>query len=201
MGKRRVAVLLAALLAAPVTFAYTEVGKDGIAPSRKSAAGSPAQGAPGTQSAQGAQAAPAAPAGLPSANDYSATVLPELKGVVSWKTLGQVQPVKQGSRIVPEFSSEIMALDKKEGRFQGFMLPMDMGEKQKRFILTAVPPHCSFCLPAGPEAMVEVLARTPIRYGFEPIVVSGRLAVLKDDPTGVLYRVTDAVQVPLSQLK
>jgi hypothetical protein len=73
-----------------------------------------------------------------------------------------------------------------------------MGDRQKRFLLSAVPPHCAFCLPAGPEGVVEVQAKTAVRYGFEPIVVSGRFAVLKDDPAGVLYRLTDAelVEVP-----
>ena len=70
-----------------------------------------------------------------------------------------------------------------------------MGDKQKRFLLSAVPPHCSFCLPAGPDAVIEVMAKTPVKYGFEPIVVSGRFAVLKDDPAGVLYRLTDAESV------
>jgi hypothetical protein len=32
-----------------------------------------------------------------------------------------------------------------------------------------------------------------VKYTFEPVLVTGRLAVLKDDPTGVFYRLTDAV--------
>ena len=132
------------------------------------------------------------PTGLPSATDYSQTLLPERPGVVSWRTLSQVQPVKQNGRMVAEFSKEIMGLDKKAVRVEGFIIPLDIGDKQKRFLLTAVPPHCAFCLPAGPDAMVEVIAKTPVKYGFEPIVVSGKFVVLRDDPTGVLYRLTDA---------
>ena len=124
---------------------------------------------------------------------YMGKPLPELKGVVSWKTLAQVQAVRQKDRFVPRFSSNVAALDKKEIRLQGFMMPLDMGEKQQRFILSAVPPSCSFCLPAGPDQLVEVQARTPVKYGFEPIVVSGRFAVLKDDEMGLYYRLTDAV--------
>lgn len=132
-------------------------------------------------------------AGLPSASDYGATLLPERAGVVSWRTLAQVMPVQQGGRMVPEFSKEILTLDKREVKVQGFIIPLDMGDKQKRFLLSAVPPHCSFCMPAGPDAVVEVVARTAVKYGFEPIVVSGRFAVLHDDAAGVLYRLTDAV--------
>ncbi len=119
--------------------------------------------------------------------------LPELKGVVSWKTLAEVTPVKQKDRFVPQFSKGITGLDKKEVKLQGFMMPLDMGEKQKRFLLVALPPSCAFCLPGGPEQMVEVVAKTPVKYGFDPIILSGKLAVLTDDPMGLYYRLTDAV--------
>ena len=119
--------------------------------------------------------------------------LPELKGVVSWKTLAEVTPVKQKDRYVPQYSKTISALDQKEVKLQGFMMPLDMGEKQKRFLLVAMPPSCAFCLPGGPDQLVEVQAKTPVKYGFEPIVVTGKFAVLKDDPMGLYYRLTDAV--------
>ena len=135
------------------------------------------------------------PTGLPSAAIYSATVLPELDGVVSWKTLGEVEPVKQDGKIVPQFSGKILGLDGKQVRVQGFILPMDMGEKQKHFLISAVPPHCPFCLPAGPDAVVEVFARKPIDYSMEPILVTGKLAVLKSDPSGLLYRLSEAESI------
>jgi hypothetical protein len=134
-------------------------------------------------------------AGLPSASQYAATLLPETPGVVPWRTLGQVETERVGIRMVNKFSSEILALDQKEVKLQGFMVPLDVGDRQKRFLITAVPADCSFCLPAGPDALVEVLAKTPVRYGTEPIVVSGRFWVLKDDAGGLLYRLTDAEAV------
>ncbi len=129
------------------------------------------------------------PSGLP------VKPLPELKGVVSWKTLAEVQTVKQKDKFVPQFSNTISALDKKEVKLQGFMMPLEMGDKQKRFILTSMPPSCAFCLPGGPDQLVEIQAKSPVKYGFEPIVVSGKLAVLKDDPMGLYYRLTDAVLI------
>jgi uncharacterized protein len=130
--------------------------------------------------------------GLPTANDYASTLLPERAGVVSWKTLSQVVPVQQNGKMVPEFSKDILTLDKQNVKVQGFIIPLDMGEKQKHFLVSAVPPHCQFCMPAGPDALVEVVAKTPVKYSFEPIVVSGRFAVLVNDASGVLYRLTDA---------
>jgi hypothetical protein len=119
--------------------------------------------------------------------------LPDRKDVVSWKTLSQVELVKVKDRYVPQFADSVAKLDKKEVKLQGFMMPLEMGAKQQHFILSAMPQSCSFCMPGGPEQLVEVRSKTPVAYGFEPIVLSGKLAVLKDDPTGVFYRLTDAV--------
>ena len=121
--------------------------------------------------------------------------LPEVKGVVSWKTLAEVQTVKQKDKFVPQFSNAISSLDKKEVKLQGFMMPLEMGDKQKRFILSAMPVDCAFCVPGGPDQLVEIQAKNPVKYGFEAIVVSGKLAVLRDDPMGLYYRLTDAVVV------
>jgi hypothetical protein len=33
----------------------------------------------------------------------------------------------------------------------------------------------------------------PVKYTFEPVVLTGKMAILKDDPTGVFYRLVDAV--------
>jgi hypothetical protein len=120
--------------------------------------------------------------------------LPDVKGVVSWQTLGQVQSVKVKDRVVPKFSDAVLKLNDSEVKLQGFMLPLEMGDKQKHFVLSAMSPTCAFCLPGGPEMLVEVRAKTPVKYTLEPIVLSGRLAVLKEDPNGLYYRLTEAAQ-------
>jgi hypothetical protein len=119
--------------------------------------------------------------------------LPERTDVVSWKTLSQVELIKQKDRYVPQFAAAVSALDQKEVKVQGFMMPLQVGDKQSHFVLTAMPQTCAFCMPGGPESMVEVKSKTPVKYTFEPVVLTGKLAVLKDDPTGVFYRLTDAV--------
>jgi uncharacterized protein len=119
--------------------------------------------------------------------------LPEKPGFTSWRLLSQVELVKQNSKLLPSFAQTITALDGKVVRVQGFMMPLDIGDKQRRFLLVAAPPHCSFCLPAGPDAMIEVRAKTDVRYGFDVVSLSGKLQVLKDDPAGLYYRLLDAV--------
>jgi len=133
------------------------------------------------------------PAASPGAMDPSQfKPLPDRQDVVSWKLLAQVELVKMKDKFVAQFSSDVAALDKKEVKVQGFMMPLEMGDKQTHFILSAMPQSCAFCMPGGPEQLVEVRTRTPVKYTFDPVVLTGKLAVLKDDPTGVYYRLTDA---------
>jgi hypothetical protein len=144
---------------------------------------------------------PAAPDQPARATDAPASpgyvVRPEAnpKGLVSWKTLAQVEEVKVDKRIVPKFSAQITALDSKEVRLQGFMMPLEPGTKQKRFLLSANVPSCPFCMPGGPDSLIEVLCKKPMVFNMEPIIISGKLSILKDDPTGLWYRVTDAALV------
>jgi len=133
--------------------------------------------------------------GAPAVAPDALKPLPEITGVVSWKTLGQVELVKVKDRVVPQFSDGVLKMNATEVKLQGFMMPLEMGDKQKHFVLTAMPQTCSFCLPGGPESLVEVRTKTPVKYTFEPVVLSGKLAVLKDDANGLFYRLTDAVQV------
>jgi hypothetical protein len=48
-------------------------------------------------------------------------------------------------------------------------------------------------MPGGPESYVEVQASAPFKYTLDPVVLKGRLAVLKDDPSGIFYRLVEAV--------
>lgn len=118
--------------------------------------------------------------------------LPERNDVVSWKLFAKVELVRQKDRYVPKFATDVAALDNRQVKVQGFMMPLQTGDKQTHFVLSAMPQTCSFCMPGGPEQLVEVKAKQAVRYTFEPVVVTGKLAVLKDDPTGVFYRLTDA---------
>lgn len=128
----------------------------------------------------------------PSADPAVFKPLPEMQGVVSWKMLAQVELVKAKDRFVPQFGPGISALDKKEVKLQGFMMPLTMGDQQSHFILSAMPQSCMFCLPGGPEQLVEVKSKKPIKYTFDPVILSGKMDVLKDDPTGMYYRLSDA---------
>jgi uncharacterized protein len=121
--------------------------------------------------------------------------LPERAGFTSWRVLAQVELVKRNNKLIPSFAPAINALDGKPSRVQGFMIPLDIGDNQRRFLLVAAPPHCSFCLPAGPDSMIEIRAKQGVRYRFEAVALSGTFQLLKDDPAGLYYRLIDATAV------
>lgn len=115
--------------------------------------------------------------------------------VVPWSVLTDLSYKTEKNKVLPVFKPAQLALHQKTQRIQGFMMPLEPGERQRHFLLTSVPMSCGFCTPGGPESMVEVRTKTPVKYGLEPVVVEGRFVVLNDDPYGLFYRITEAVSV------
>jgi len=123
--------------------------------------------------------------------DHPAKLL-EAPGVVPWYTLTKVSLVERDGKYSMQFGDPIHELDGKAIKLRGYITPLQFGSDQKHFILSPKPPSCAFCIPAGPDAMVEVLCTTPVRYSLEPVTISGTFAVLHNDPGGMLYRMADA---------
>lgn len=121
--------------------------------------------------------------------------LPQRADVLPWSMLTEVKTKAVKNRLLPVFPAAVQALHDKTQRVQGFMMPLEPGEKQKHFLLSAVPMTCSFCTPGGPESMVEVKTKTAVKYSLEPVTVEGKFTVLNDDSYGLYYRITDAVSV------
>ena len=145
-----------------------------------------------------AQVSPPVPAGSgPGVHspDSPFKPLPQRSDVIPWSVLTAVKTRTEKNRTLPVFQPEQLGLNEKTQRLQGFMMPLQPGEKHTHFLLSSVPLSCGFCVPGGPESMVEVKSRVPVRYTLEPVVVEGRFAVLADDPYGLYYRITDAVGV------
>jgi len=115
--------------------------------------------------------------------------------VVAWSLLSSVTTKVEKNKLVPVFPAPVQALNLQKVKVQGFMMPLEPGDKQRHFLLSSVPTTCSFCVPAGPEGLVEVRTLQPVRYTLEPVVVEGVLAVLSDDAYGLFYRVSDGLAV------
>ncbi|MDP2416435.1 MAG: DUF3299 domain-containing protein [Hydrogenophaga sp.] len=115
--------------------------------------------------------------------------------VVPWSQLTSVTTRVEDRRMVPVYPKAVTALHQKTIRVQGFMMPLQVGEQQRHFLLSSVPLTCSFCIPGGPESMVEVHTKAPVKYSLGAVVVEGKFHVLQNDPYGLYYRITDGVGV------
>jgi uncharacterized protein len=122
------------------------------------------------------------------------------EGVVGWDTLGKLDV--RTEVIAPlqaifhtDYSEEIKALDGQEVKLMGFIYPLEGGLEHARFLLTAWPPSCPFCLPAGPAQMVEVFCEEPVEFTEGAILMAGKFEVLEEDPSGMYYRMQGAKEV------
>ena len=165
------------------------------APKLSSPIAAPAKPTPNSSTASNALGVPQGQgAGVHSPNSPFAP-LPQRTDVIAWSLLTAVSTKNEKNKILPVFGAQQLALHQKTQKIQGFMMPLEPGERQRHFLLTSVPLTCGFCLPGGPESMIEVRTKTPVKYSLEPVVVEGKFLVLNDDPYGLYYRITDAVAV------
>lgn len=112
---------------------------------------------------------------------------------VSWETLAQVRLVRNGAKFEPRFEPAVQRLDGQRVRVQGFMLPIDQQGAQSHFVLSANPvAGCFYCMPGGPESMIEVRLDRAAAFTYDPLTLTGELELLLDDPMGMYYRLKNA---------
>jgi hypothetical protein len=133
-------------------------------------------------------------ASRPNIPDHSAKRL-EATGVEPWYALSKVSIESVAGRPMLKFSDHINDLNGKTVRLRGYITPLQIGSEQKHFILSPKPPTCAFCMPGGPDEMVEVFTRTPVKYSIDPVTVSGTFALLQHDSGGLFYRLANAEPV------
>ncbi|MDP6707627.1 MAG: DUF3299 domain-containing protein [Alphaproteobacteria bacterium] len=120
-----------------------------------------------------------------------------LKSTVTWQTLGEyeLEYESKGPGMTvfrTRFPDKVKALDGSKVTIAGFLFPLQGGETHERFLLSAYPPSCPFCLPAGPRELIEVEAEEGVDFTYDPIVLEGKFTILKDDPSGLFYRLIAA---------
>ncbi|WP_148270315.1 hypothetical protein [Haliscomenobacter hydrossis] len=116
-----------------------------------------------------------------------------------WTTLAKVTFKKQydemlGFKVdVPIFSPEIKALEGKSVEIKGYIIPVEGYRGQKEFVFSAFPYNmCFFCGGAGPESVMEVVSKEPIKYTTEAITIKGKLDLNANDINRLMYGLTDA---------
>src|SRR6059036_2116237 len=128
-----------------------------------------------------------APTSAAAPHDPRTSMLPDARGAVSWSLLSAATIKMAKGKLGPDFPAALRPLSGKTVKLQGYILPIEAGQTHSYFLLSAWSPTCPFCQTAGPEAMVEVRARTAVKYSIDPVVVEGRLMLLENVPGGVFY--------------
>ena len=143
------------------------------------------------------QAQTAATGAVVTPHDPTKSMLPDARGAVPWSLLTTATIKMSKGKLGPAFPEALRPLNGRTVKLQGYILPIEAGQTHRYFLLSAWSPTCPFCLTAGPEAVVEVRARSAVKYSTEPVVVEGRLMLLENDPSGVFYRLIDAAPANL----
>ena len=118
-------------------------------------------------------------------------------GALTWEALSDLEvrgetPAPLQTIFHIDFPESLRALDGERVRLKVFMYPLEAGETHSKFLLSALPPACPFCLPGSARTLVDVLCEDPVTYTVEPVMLEGKLALLKDDDSGLYYRLTEA---------
>ncbi|MEM7688127.1 MAG: DUF3299 domain-containing protein [Pseudomonadota bacterium] len=123
---------------------------------------------------------------------------PTPKGGVAWKTLEATEETtrrdEQGYILSkPLFTPAVKKLNGKRIKVSGWMMPLDNGSTQTRFVLLGYPPGCPFHFHAAPNQFIEVLADTPFKTDeVNAHTVSGVLELTGYDESGIFYRLKAA---------
>ena len=124
-------------------------------------------------------------------------MLPDARGAVPWSLLSAATIKMSKGKLGPAFPAALLPLNGKLVKLQGYILPIEAGQTHRYFLLSAWSPTCPFCQTAGPEAVVEVRARTAVKYSIDAVAVEGRLMLLDNDASGMFYRLVEAVPANL----
>ena len=119
-------------------------------------------------------------------------------GGTSWALLESTEEITRVGddgfiRSRPVFPPQVAALEGERITVAGWMMPLENGARQRRFVLLAYPPGCPFHLHALPYQFIEVLASEPVRLDeVNVIAVSGVLELTGEDESGIFYKLHDA---------
>lgn len=105
-----------------------------------------------------------------------------VKDVNAWQLLSMVTFNKQIDELTgmesqtPTFHQVVEKLNGQEVTVKGYILPIKGSKDHKYFIFSAYPYNmCFFCGGAGPESVMEINAKSPIKYTTKMITLRGKL--------------------------
>ena len=131
-----------------------------------------------------------------SAHDDHGVAAATPEGGLSWALLKSTaaiewrDPATERLHLRPEFPEEILARDAQSVKVAGYMMATDEGAAQQtRFILFEFEPDCLFHMAVGPTGFIDVEVDQPVAMTNRPIVVEGRLKLVRMEKGGIFYRI------------
>lgn len=119
-----------------------------------------------------------------------------------WKSLSKITYRKEYDELMgfkidkPVFSDAIKSMEGKTITVKGYIIPVEGYKSHKEFIFSAFPySMCFFCGGAGPETVMEVSAKEPVKYTTEQIILTGTLRLNSDDINRLMFKIEHAVRV------
>ena len=96
-----------------------------------------------------------------------------------------------GEYEAPIFSDAARSIEGKEVYIEGYIMPFE-GIETNKFILSSLPINaCYFCGNGGPESVIQIITKKPIRYTEKPIELKGVLKLNPDNPEEMIYSLID----------
>lgn len=105
-----------------------------------------------------------------------------------WKTLMSVKSEQKRDAHIPTFEAPQKALDGKQITITGYMYAYEEAPVHKFFMLSFYPVSmCYFCGGAGPESVIEVTMKKPIKATSRQITLKGTLKLNDTDRDRLFY--------------
>jgi len=116
-----------------------------------------------------------------------------------WKTLSKITYEKKFDELlgfkvdVPVFGEGIKALEGEIVEVSGYIVPVEGYKSHTEFVFSAYPYNmCFFCGGAGPETVMEVTSKEPVKYSTERVKLRGKLLLNSDDINRLMYVLINA---------
>lgn len=98
-----------------------------------------------------------------------------------------------GELYLPVFGDKIKNMEGKTITADGYIIPFEGMFKPEHIILSSLPlAECFFCGSGGPETVMEVMLKNPIKYTSKRVQVKGTLVLNSKDPEKLMYILKDA---------
>ena len=113
---------------------------------------------------------------------------------IEWEVLRGVDWEYAGGTYSPTFTDDVEQLNETTVRITGYMIPIAISSDMNHFLLSSQPSQgCPYCRPGGPSSVIEVRANEEMSEAtYDPLTVTGTLHLIKDDPSGLVYRIVEA---------